>query len=434
MIPSSEDPLYSTVYDVIVCGAGPAGVSAAIAAGRAGAKVLLVEPHNCLGGVWTSGLLSYILDGRGKSGLMAEIRERLAAYGGVSAERDLYDAEIMKLVLDELCEEAGVEVLLYAKLADATVSGRVITHAILECKEGRRTVAGRCFVDTTGDGDLAARAGCGYDLGREEDGATQPFSLMSIISGLPEAVTRAPFANKDSASCLNKAKFLELLRETGYEPTYVRPSIFPLPNGFATIMVDQQYGFSGLVSEDLSRATQLARKDVAQTVEAMKRVPGWENVKLISTAAHIGVREGRRIHGLYRVTVEDVVTGRRHADAVAECTASIDIHAPRRHENNGGYNSDLGHHALPFDIPLRALIARDRDNLVMAGRCISGDFLAHASYRVTGNAVATGQAAGTAAAMAALQGVSPAELDPKEVLQRLPHAHLPPARSLATVS
>ncbi|MEX2606109.1 MAG: FAD-dependent oxidoreductase [Kiritimatiellia bacterium] len=405
-------------YDVVVAGAGPAGVAAAIASARSGARTLLVEPQNALGGVWTSGLLSLILDAGNKPGIMKEIRERLRGREGVAENRDLYDAEVMKRVLEELCAESGVEVLLHSKVADADVEGATITRVYLECKEGRIPVTGRCFVDTTGDGDLAARAGCGFDLGRDGDGKTQPLSLMALIAGVPADDRNRNEGTSGTASCLPKDEFLESLRNTGYDPSYTRPSLFPLPNGLCALMANHQYECSGLRSADLTRATLDARREIHLTVEAMRRFGGdWDKIRLISTAAHIGVREGRRIHGLYRITVDDVASGARHADAIARCTFGIDIHTPTRQEG-GGYTNE-GVTSLPYDIPLRALIARDRDNLVMAGRCISGDFSAHASYRVTGNAVATGEAAGTAAALAALRDIPVATLPFSDVLERL---------------
>ncbi|MDA3873593.1 MAG: FAD-dependent oxidoreductase, partial [Kiritimatiellae bacterium] len=324
-----------------------------------------------------------------------------------------------KLVLEELCEEAGVTVLLHTKVSDAVVDGQSISRVVLECKEGRVTVPGRCFVDTTGDGDLAARSGCGFDLGREADGLTQPLSLMSLVIGVPESVRNRQYDGTGTSSCIKKSEFLKRLRDVGYEPSYTQPSLFPLPNGFCAVMADHQYECSGLESRGLTAATLQARKEIFSIVEAMRQFgDDWKSVRLVSTAAHIGVREGRRIHGLYRISVDDVITGTRHPDAVAHCTFGIDIHTPKR-EEGGGYNKGDVVRCQPYDIPLRALIARDRDNLLMAGRCISGDFHAHASYRVTGNAVATGEAAGTAAALAARRRVTPDALPAEDVLEAL---------------
>ena len=389
-------------YDVIVCGGGPAGVAAALSAARAGARTALVEAQGCLGGVWTSGLLSIILDGQNKPGLMREIRQRLHEMDAIREDRDIYQAEAMKVALEAMCEEAGVDVRLYSRLTAAGVEGRMLRHVVLEAKEGRFALEGRCFVDATGDGDLGALAGCGFDFGRATDGLTQPMTLMALITHLPASLLEAPLA-RDRNSCMDKGEFLAKLKGIGVSPSYTKPSLFLLPGGIGALMINHVYEKSGLSSRDLTRASIDARREVNEIVRNMRRLSEeWSRVTLVATAAHIGVREGRRIHGDYQVNVKDVGAGRRFADGIARVTFPVDVHSVRQ-ADGGGYGED---HApcLPYDIPLRALVARDRDNLFLAGRCISGDFHAHASYRVTGNAVITGEAAGRAAARAAQLG------------------------------
>jgi len=397
-------------YDVVVCGAGPAGVAAALSAARHGVSVCLLESQGCLGGVWTSGLLSYILDARGKPGLVGEIRRRLRERGALAEERDLYDAEEMKLLLEEMCGESGVTVRLYARLVGCRLYGRSVSHAIFEAKEGRFAIGGRCFIDTTGDGDLGNFAGCRFDLGRNSDHLTQPMTLMALVSNVPETIRANPYPTKLGASCVNKADFRRWLVEAGVTPSYSMPSIFALPNGLCAIMVNHAYEKSGLDSRDLTQATVETRREVHRVVAAMRTFgPEWARVRLVATASQIGVREGRRIRGLETVSMDDLVSGRRYPNAVAHVTFPIDVHSIRK-EDGGGYGSD---HIVskPYDIPLGALIARDVENLFLAGRCISGDFYAHASYRVTGNAVATGEAAGRSAAYAAAHDCSAHELD-----------------------
>jgi hypothetical protein len=399
-------------YDVVVCGAGPAGVAAALTAARAGARVCLIENQGCLGGVWTSGLLSFILDARDKPGIMRELREKLRARGAIAEHRDLYDAEAMKLLLEELCDTDQVDVRLYTRLTGAFVEGRKLTHAILESKEGRFAVGGSCFVDTTGDGDLSALAGCDFDFGRPSDGLTQPMTLMILVSGIPEKVSRAAYSSEMSGSCVNKDVFCAELRTAGFSPSYTKPSIFALPNGLCAVMVNHAYEFSGLDSRDLTRATMQTRREVHEAVAAMRRIgPEWADVTLVATAAQIGVREGRRVHGRYRVTVDDLLEGRRHDDAIVRVAFPVDVHSMRK-SDGGGYSGDTVHRQVfPYDIPARALMARDRDNLLVAGRCISGDFHAHASYRVTGDAVPTGEAAGLLAAVSAREGIAPHQIE-----------------------
>lgn len=401
--------------DVLVCGAGPAGVAAAITAARTGASTCLVEMQGCLGGVWTAGLLSNILDARDKPGLIAEIRQRLRERDGIAERFDLYDAEAMKLVLEEMCAEAGVDIRLYARLSGAEVRNRKIRHAIFEGKEGRFAIGAECFIDTSGDGDLGAFAGCGFAVGREGDNGAQPMTLMALVDHVPEDVMKG---RPHGTSCLPKEVFFRLLEEQGGSASYSSPSLFPLPNGLCALMVNHEYEKSGLSSHDLTEATLSARREIHETVQAMRKFsPAWRRLALVATATHIGVREGRRVHGRYCVNVQDVVDGARHGDAITRVRFPIDVHSVLRSEG-GGYSSG-GVKGQPYDIPLRALIARDVDNLALAGRCISGDFLAHASYRVTGNAVATGEAAGVLAAVAARDGESLPDADVTAVLDML---------------
>lgn len=391
-------------YDVVVCGGGPAGIAAAIAAGRTGARTCLIELQGCLGGIWTAGVLCYILDSQNKDGLLVEIRERLRARGAIGEKLDLYDAEAMKLLLEELCAEAGVHIRLYTRVVSADVVDGRIDHVILEAKEGRFAIAGKTFVDTTGDGDLAALAGCGFDVGRETDGLVQPMTLMALVANVPPGVRSATDPRWFSATCIRKEEFLERLTAAGHTCSYTKPSLFALPNGLCAMMVNHEYERSGLSSRDLTAATISARRDVNSAIIAMRKFgPEWADVQLVATAQAIGVREGRRIHGLYTVNVHDIIAGVRHPDGITRVTFPIDVHSVRKSEG-GGYSSGNVAKQEPYDIPLRALIAKNVTNLFMAGRCISGDFLSHASYRVTGNSVTTGEAAGRSAAEVAAAG------------------------------
>jgi hypothetical protein len=191
--------------DVLVCGGGPAGVAAAVAAARAGVRTRLLEVQGCLGGIWTAGLLSYVLDSGGKSGLLPEIVVRLAAAGAPPlVERDAqrpwvdgaccYEPEVMKLVLEQLCQEAGVALQLHTRVV-AVIKERPghLAYALTESTSGRQAWGASLFVDCTGGGDLAALAGCGFDVGRPGSGETQPMSLMAIAWAASESPSwRAP--------------------------------------------------------------------------------------------------------------------------------------------------------------------------------------------------------------------------------------------------
>ncbi len=404
--------------DVLVCGGGPAGVAAAVAAARVGASTQLIELHGCLGGVWTAGLLSWILDAENKAGLVAEIIDRLAAAGGKArGHRDgVYDAEAMKLILEEMLHEAGVRVRLYSRVVAAVTERRHLAAAITESPSGREAWSAAAYVDATGNGDLGAVAGCGFDLGRPGDGKTQPMSLMALLSGPADAIE--PFALRDGMPGREQADaktlLLEHLRRGGVEPSYGRPTLFTVRDGLYALMANHAYGRSGLDADDLTAATLATRREVHQVIDALRRSgPPLDRCRLVATAAQIGIREGRRLHGRATVTVDDAIAGRRHDDSACRVTFGVDVHSvdPR---HGTGYDNQQAH-TQPYDIPRDALRSRDLDNLFMAGRCISGDFLAHASYRVTGNAVALGQTAGQLAADHAAARTHPTAMEPASI-------------------
>ncbi len=403
-------------YDVIVAGAGPAGVSAAIEAGRSGAKTLLLENHGCLGGVWTSGLLTWILDQKNKSGLLREMIDDLKTRDAISliptGSSLSFDVEEMKLLLEEYCQNAGVDICIHTRIVGAVSSKKKrLTHIVTESKSGREAWAGKIFIDTTGDGDLAALSGCQFDYGDPENNFVgQPFSLLAMISGVNFDDIKSFVRWAEDTGSNSKKRLLSLIQSGGFNPSYQNPSIFPIRNDLFMVMVNHEYGLNGSNMADVSKATLHARKEISQVVKALKKTGGaWKDIRVIATAEQIGIREGRRIHGLYTVTTQDIVDGRRHEDAVCRVTFGIDVHSVHKaHENNTGYNRGLK--SQSYDIPLRALIAKDVNGLMMAGRCISGDFMAHSSYRVTGNAVTMGQAAGRVAAFAARKNILPQDV------------------------
>ncbi|WP_081721998.1 FAD-dependent oxidoreductase [Geminisphaera colitermitum] len=402
--------------DVFVCGGGPAGVAAAISAAREGASVTLVEAHGCLGGIWTSGCLCWLIDHANKTGIMEEIKVRLTRIGGLSHDArgrpsSAYDCECMKLILDEMTAEAGVRVLLHSHVVAARVNpkGR-LTHAIVESKSGREAWNASVFIDASGDGDLAARAGCQFDIGHPKTGETQPMSLMALISGVSSDEIHDYHGTHDSQKQESaKRRLLAHLESHGHSPSYASPTLFHIRNNLFAMMATHQYGHSALSAADLTEATISARAEIHAIIAALRRSGGaWAGVQLVATAAQIGVREARRIRGRYTVTADDIQSGGRHPDSICDVTFCVDIHSTNPAHGKSYHNGNI--RVSPYQIPLRAAIAADVDGLMLAGRCISGDFFAHASYRVTGNAVQMGESVGRAAAQASARGVLPREL------------------------
>lgn len=404
-------------FDVVVCGGGPAGVSAAIAAARAGAKVKLIELHGCLGGVWTSGMLSYVIDAE-KPGFNTELVSKLEALGATtydqrkpkgSKKHYVYDVETMKYLLEDFCQKENIQIQLHTRVVGAyqNDAGRLET-IVTESKSGREAWRADVFIDATGDGDLGSLAGCEWEFGREKDCPCQPMSLMGVITADPE--TLADFAN--TASSKNKDRLFQEMAKAGFEPTYAKPTLWHMGGATAAVMFNHEYSVKPYDAVAVTEATIRARRELFHMCKSLRSLGGgWSDTRLVTTAEQIGIRDGRRIKGRYFVTVDDLIKGARHEDAICRATFSVDVHAATLDSNRKAAYSGHGYKAVPYDIPLRALIAKDVDGLLMAGRCISGDFFAHASYRVTGNAVAMGEAAGVTAAICARKKQLPQQLE-----------------------
>lgn len=420
--PARDLPVHEDA-DVIVCGAGPAGIAAAISAARTGARVRLFEVHGCLGGVWTAGLLSWIFD-FAKPGLTREIREKLDARGarrGTSTSQFVYEPDEMKLLLEDLCTEAGVKIRLQTRVVSAYREGSRLTTIVTESRSGREAWRAPVFIDCTGDGDLGALAGCAWDLGNmgQDNRITclcQPLTMnaIAVVRDITQMQKYVSFYGGDLKWHVEATKnFKEDIHRAGVDPSYGMPTLFHLRDNVVLIMANHEYGVRPDDADAMTAATIRARKEIFTITRALRTLGGvWDGFQIVASAEQIGVRDGRRIHGRYTVKKDDLIKGARHEDGVARVTFGVDIHAKSKKDNDvetierGGVQK-----TIPYDIPLRALIAKDVDGLMMAGRCISGDFTAHASYRVTGNAVAMGEAAGVVASLAAQSKRLPHEVE-----------------------
>lgn len=411
--PARELPV-ATDADVVVCGAGPAGVTAAITAARAGARVRLFEAHGSLGGVWTSSLLGYLLD-FDKPGFNAELvrlLRRRNAVDGAGMNGLCYQPEEMKLLLEELCAEAGVRAQLHTRVTAAYREGRRLDTIVTESKSGRQAWRAPVFIDATGDGDLGAQAGCEFEIGREKSCPCQPMTMYALLvvkdAGL---IADCLHGTGNDGRHTGPQAFRDVLSRAGVTPSYGAACLFPVRGNLVLLMANHEYGINATDAAQVTTATLRARGELHRIVRALAGLGGpWEGVQIAATPEQIGIRDGRRIRGRFIVTRDDLVTGARQDDAVVRATFPVDIHALSADANKQNAYGNAGVKAQPYDIPYRALVARDVDGLLMAGRCISGDFIAHASYRVTGNAVAMGEAAGAAAAVAAKRRAAPHEL------------------------
>jgi flavin-dependent dehydrogenase len=238
--------------DVIVCGAGPAGIAAALSAARSGVKTTLIETHGCLGGVWTAGLLTWIFD-MDKPGIAREITRRLDEYDArrrwEKPDKYIYEPEVMKLLLEEMCQEAGVNIRLFTRVVAAPVNkDKKIECIVTESKSGREAWKAGVYIDTTGDGDLAALAGNGFDYGHPKTGQTQPMTLMGLINvksakDLAKFLAYYPERRNMGFERWSVPMFLEEIRRAGVEPSYKAPTLFNVRDDIIAFMVNHEYGY-----------------------------------------------------------------------------------------------------------------------------------------------------------------------------------------------
>lgn len=403
-------------YDVIVAGGGPAGVCASLAAARSGASVLLIEKNGCLGGIWTAGALSWVLDAYDKNGIIEELIKELTQRGSGRIARDkifISDVEQMKLLLEEKLLKANVDFLLHTRLTDAVTENGVLRYVITDSKSGKQAWSGKVFIDCSGDGDLGAMAGCRFEEGKSGTEETQPMSLVALLSGVESKYMKSfdntlPYGTGKTP----KQNLLDEFMRCGVKPSYTLPALYHMGNNVYMLVANHEYGYKATDAKGITKATVNARREINTLVNALKESGGiWENIQLVATAENIGVREGRRIEGIYRICENDLYTGATFEDAVCHINAGMDIHATKKSVGSIEKNERITH---PYDIPLRALVAKDVKALMMAGRCISGDFKAHSSYRMSGSAAAMGEAAGKAAAWAAANGKYPHEISKQD--------------------
>lgn len=385
--------------DVLVAGGGPAGICAALAAARTGARTMVVEHYGFLGGMWTAGLLNPLFEVNNKGAILADLIRRIKQAGGWGGLWDIcFDTETMKFQLDRMMEEAGVRVLLYSTVVDTLCAGNVVRGVVVENKSGRSALLAKVVVDCTGDGDVAFRAGATFEKGRRDDGLMQPMTLMFRIAGVD-------FTQKNADELYQI--FSELVPAEAKKLPYRNPWVIHLPEkGEAVVMMTHMHRRDGTRAEDLTAASVEGRRQVQEALAIFRKCSRFgASVRLLDTAAQIGVRETRRIVGDYTINEEDLLSAQKFPDGLVTGQFPLDIHSP---DSADQFAKVL---KAPYWIPFRCQLPKGLDGILTAGRCISGTHEAHSSYRVTGICAGLGHVAGTAAALAVAQKCAPRNLD-----------------------
>ena len=425
-------------YDVIVCGGGPAGFSAALYAARNGAKVALVEQMGYLGGAATVNGVNvfpfgyhdgerYVMGGMFKE-MYEELLRRDAIIPHWQRGWEPFNMETYKLIIEDMLKEAGVDVYLESMLVSAAVDRGRISHILVSTLKGCIALEANQFIDATGDGHLAMLAGVPYDIGRESDGAVQPYTLMFFVGGVDFDIIREynrdhSWLTEDGRTFINGNGFRSFIEQANadgldYIPKKTIGSMYNIPwlPGVVGINFGRIFADTKLDPRRLFEDSHIGRLQVQQGVEILQKyVPGFANCYLIESSSKVGRRESRRIKGLYTMTGDDVRLQRQFDDVIAQACYQIDIHGPTD-TSSCLVKLPAGTH---YDIPYRCLVPCACENLLVAGRCVSATHEALAAIRVQPICMAMGQAAGTAAAMCANENKRPADLDVKALQQKL---------------
>ena len=407
-------------YDVAVIGGGFAGFAAALSAARGGAKAIIIEKGNALGGAAVNNLVTPFMpyhttvDGKKlilSRGIFTEIREKLKAKRDeaitfTSLGEMSFLEEDLKYILNETALEAGVDLLFHSYIFGVNKSGEKIESVRLATISGEVTIEADYFIDATGDAQLSFLAGCPTRLGREPDSLCQPMTLCFRVG------------NADVEKFFKSHKRLNeeyaKAQATG-EITNPRHNVLVFKTPVKNVL---HFNTTRVVLKnptnpfDVTEAEIIARRQVFEIYDFMKKhADGLENSFLMMTASEIGVRESRMIDGEYILTEAECKACTKFSDGIAACNYDIDIHNP---EGSGTSHYYFGPGEY-YTIPYRCLIPKGAENMLVAGRCISSDHGAQASYRIMPTVTTIGEAAGTAIALAKRDGVGVREVNAEEL-------------------
>ena len=422
---NNQVPMIADV-DVLVCGAGPAGIGASIMAARLGASVMLVESQGCLGGIATAGMMSH-WGGRSSSKIMPEIwdltYEKAKDIGWAQENKSGKDAiyhDIQKIVLEEMVLKEKIRVLYYTLVCKAVVEDGAIVGVIVENKSGRGFIKAKRVIDSTGDGDVAASAGVPYFRGRETDNRMQPCTIMFNVGGVD--FERAVFPPSFETTVETEKGELQALAK----------KLLPFPAGHVLLYKQPMPGtvccnmtnaieIDGTDGESLTKGVLICRSQIVPIIKFLREyVPGYENCWLMSSASLIGVRETRHFEGMESLSKNDILEAKYYDNwVVRRGWFNFDVH------NLTGASLDktgVQHgwkQNKEYTIPYGCLLPKGVEGLLLSGRNISGSHLAHSNFRIMSVCIAIGEAAGVAAALSVKQNVKLSQVDVKEIQKHL---------------
>ena len=437
----------STRTDVIVAGGGMAGIAASIAAARNGAKTMLVENLGFLGGTATAGLMSMAYAPFSTiSGIAKEIFATLIEGGGAIDDVLLpFDPEKFKHLALDMALKEGVVPLFHTWAADTILTQNSVKGIIIENKSGRSALIGDVVIDATGDGDVAAKAGVPFIKGREKDEKMRPISLLFRLGGIdvnkvlqyvrenPSDFTPDPFKNvllpeRDFYRLVGFFRLVEKAKQKGeINPGihYVRVECLSGRTSMGIINTTRVYGRDGTNAFDVTKGELEARNQMMELIAVFQKYfPGFEKSFLVDSASMLGVRETRHVIGDYVLREDDIAQKKKFERVVARSATRItpggDVHSPDgtegsiRDKRHRGFIDELHWVNIPYD----SLLPKRVEQLLIAGRCISADHGADGWTRIQTCCLATGQAAGVAAAFSLKEGIPPRKIDVSK-LQRL---------------
>lgn len=436
--------------DVLVVGGGPAGIGAALGAAKCGVDVVLVERYGFLGGNATAALVMPLMsfhtqkahpekkggvnilpstDVKGDpvlAGVVQQFLTRLVKAGGAISPTMKtgytipFDPEIFKWVALEMIDESNVSFLFHSFATDVLVKDNLISNVVFETKSGPLVIRAKMVIDCTGDGDIAAHSGVPFEVGREPDHLVQPMTLLFRMGDFRSSSFKN-YVKENPDQWRSVHGLWDLIKKATEKGDLKLPRedilFFATPHeNEVSVNSTRVIRVLGTDVWDLSYAEFQSRQQMKQIVSFLKNyVPGFEESYAIQSGVNVGVRETRRILGEYQLVAEDVLNAKKFPDSIARSTYPIDIHNP---EGQGTVMKGLPDGEY-YDIPLRCLIPQKINNLLVAGRCISGSHEAHSSYRVMPVAMATGQASGVCAALSIKANKCPRELNAGDVQAEL---------------